>query len=93
MIAASIADNTGAALTAGIVTAVAVLCLIVATAVTTPLVSSGARDAATDAGPADVVAAEVEASIETLVARGGDEEALRALAGKAVRLGQLRRVR
>ena len=34
MIVSSIADNTGAALTAGLVTAIAVLCLIVATAVT-----------------------------------------------------------
>ena len=74
MIVSSIADNTGAALTAGLVTAVAVLCAIVATAV---------------GGPADEEqAARVEAGVQELVAAGADEAAVRRLVGEAVRLGK-----
>jgi hypothetical protein len=74
MIAGSVADNTGAALTCGLVTAVAVLCAIVATAVS---------------GPADdEQAARVEAGVHDLVAAGADEEAVRRLVGDAVRLGK-----
>ena len=86
MIARSIADNTGAALTAGIVTAVAVLCLMVATAV-----SSGPAGAGAGTGPqddAEALAASVEAQVGALVAAGGDEASLRALVGDAVRLGR-----
>lgn len=76
MIAGSVADNTGAALTCGLVTAVAVLCAIVATAVS---------------GPADdEQAARVEAGVQDLVAAGADEEAVRRLVGAAVRLGKSR---
>ena len=78
MIVSSIADNTGAALTAGLVTAIAVLCLIVATAVT------GARGV----GVSELLANDVEERVESLVADGADEDAVRALVGAAVKLGR-----
>jgi hypothetical protein len=78
MIVSSIADNTGAALTAGLVTAIAVLCLIVATAVT------GAQGV----GVTDLLADDVEERVESLVANGADEVAVRALVGAAVKLGR-----
>lgn len=81
MIVSSIADNTGAALTAGLVTAVAVLCLIVATAVT------GAQGV----GIGDLLASDVEERIEALVAGGADEDDVRALVGAAVKLGKAQR--
>jgi len=76
MIVSSIADNTGAALTFGLVTAVAVLCAIVATAV------SGRPD--------EEQAARVEAGVQELVAAGADEGAVRRLVSEAVRLGKSR---
>jgi multisubunit Na+/H+ antiporter MnhB subunit len=77
MIAGSIADNNGAAMTAGLVTAVAILCLIVATAVTTSP-PAGAEGAAV----------EVEDAVEGLVAGGADEAEVRELVRRAVRLGR-----
>ena len=77
MIAGSVADNNGAAMTAGIVTAVAVLCLMVATAVTGgAIVGSGER---------------VEELAEDLVADGADETAVRELIREAVKLGRSQR--
>lgn len=74
MIVSSIADATGAALTFGLVTAVAVLCSMVATAV---------------AGrPDEAQAARVEAGVQELVAAGADEDAVRRLVGDAVRMGR-----
>ncbi len=83
MIVSSIADNNGAALTFGLATAVATLCLIVATAVTSP------PDRA-DPSPlgADALGAEVEARVEGLVGQGCEEASVRALVRDAVRLGQ-----
>ena len=78
MIVSSIADNTGAALTAGLVTAIAVLCLIVATAVT------GAQGL----GVSELLANNVEELVESLVAQGADEEQVRGLVGAAVKLGR-----
>ena len=78
MIVSSIADNTGAALTAGLVTAIAVLCLIVATAVT----------AAQGVGVSELLASEVEERVEALVADGADEARVRDRVGAAVRLGR-----
>ena len=78
MIVSSIADNTGAALTAGLVTAIAVLCLIVATAVT----------GATGVGVTDLLAEDVEDRVVALVADGADEPAVRALVQAAVKLGR-----
>jgi multisubunit Na+/H+ antiporter MnhB subunit len=80
MIAGSIADNNGAAMTAGLVTAVAILCLIVATAVTTSPPGAGAG--------AEGAAVEVEDAVEALVAGGADEAEVRELVRRAVRLGR-----
>lgn len=88
MIVSSINDNNGAALTAGLVTAVAVLCLIVATAVT-----GGQRASTTEAAPghgAEDLGAEIERGVQHLVDAGADEAQVRALVGEAVRLGQAR---
>lgn len=88
MIVSSILDNTGAALTAGLVTAVAVLCLIVATAVT----GAGAEGDALDTSPEaiEALAADVEDGILSLVEAGADEDQVRAVVGTAVRLGRAR---
>lgn len=77
MIAGSIADNNGIAITAGIVTAIAVLCLIVATSVTGgATVGSGER---------------VEELAGDLVADGADEATVRDLIREAVKLGRSQR--
>ena len=77
MIAGSIADNNGVALTFGVVAAVAALCLIVASAVTTP-------------GPVDLDlrGADVEARIARLVEQGADEDEVRRLVKAAVEAGR-----
>jgi hypothetical protein len=80
MIISSIADNTDAALTFGLLTAAAATALILVSAVT-------AR------GPADqeVAAAALEARIAALVEAGADERAVRALVGDAIDLGRAQR--
>ena len=82
MIGGSVADNNGLALTAGLVTAAASLCLMVAYAVTSPSAPAEAD--------ADSQAAEVEAQVGALVAAGADEHELRALVRSAVALGRAR---
>ncbi|MGH9180914.1 MAG: hypothetical protein ACRDY5_04280, partial [Acidimicrobiales bacterium] len=66
MIAASVTGHEGAALTFGLVTAAAVACLIVATAVSRPVVD-------------EARAARVETLVGKLVAAGADEPTVRAL--------------
>jgi hypothetical protein len=78
MVAGSIADNNAVAMTFGLITAAAALCLIVATAVTR---SSTPR-------PVDQTGPEVEARIAQLVQQGVDESALRGLVQAAVELGR-----
>jgi len=80
MIVSSIADNNGAALTAGLVTAVAVLCLIVATAVTGGKVAADAH--------LELLAADVEERVAAVVAQGAAEEDARALVKAAIKLGR-----
>jgi hypothetical protein len=86
MIVGSVADNNDVALTFGLITAAAVLCLMVATAVSPPAATlpapagSGAFD--------DAQAARVERLVDGLVAGGASETAVRQLVGEAVRLGQ-----
>ena len=81
MIVASIADDNGVALTFGLVTAGAVACLIVATAVAGP--------GATGPLPPDEAQAErVERLARQLVAAGAEEPLVRALVREAVRLGR-----
>jgi hypothetical protein len=83
LIVTSILDRQGAAVTIGLCTAVAVLCLIVATAV------DGGRPPAPRGAAFDEAQAEVvERHVEALVADGGDEAAIRSLVREAVRLGR-----
>jgi hypothetical protein len=79
MIAGSIADNNAVAMTFGLVTAAAALCLIVTTAV----VSGGSAPAV-----AGEQSARVEQLVDDLVATGADEGAVRRLVREAVRLGR-----
>jgi multisubunit Na+/H+ antiporter MnhB subunit len=74
MIAFSIADNNGGALTSGLITAAASLCLMVATAVT--------PKAGDDTGEA------LEHRIAELVAHGADEDEVRALVRDAIAFGK-----
>jgi hypothetical protein len=81
MIAASIAERTGAAITAGLITAVAVICLLLVTAV-----------APADAfGPALVdheAAEDVERRVSDLVRAGADEAEVRSLVRAVRRLAK-----
>ena len=85
MIAGSIMDNNGFAMTFGLVTAVAALALVLVTSVSPP-------DALAGTTPAPVVderlAADLEARIDALVRAGADEEQVRRLVGRAVELGR-----
>ena len=81
MIVSSIADNNGAAMTSGLVTAVAVLCLIVTTAVTGGRIGAESH--------VNLIAEEVEDRVAELVANGADEEAVRELVNTSVKLGRL----
>ena len=91
MIVASIKDSNGGAITAGMVTAVAALGLILITSVVPP--EALARPTADDAEGAEhveidqQVAADVEARIGELVEAGADEEQVRRLVRRAVDLG------
>jgi hypothetical protein len=85
MIVSSINDNNGAALTAGLLTAVAVLCLIVATAVTA---HDPARVGAAAGDDPEELGARVERGVQDLVGAGADEQRVRALVGDALRLGR-----
>lgn len=97
MIISSIADSDGAAITFGLATAVAVLCLMVATAVARSTTARSTAGRGTTAGAddgdgpaqAEALGQEVERLIDDLVRAGADEEQARALARAAVRLGRL----
>ena len=78
MIVASVLDAEGAALTFGLVTAGAVTCLIVATAVA----ATSARQGVVDEQRAE----RVEQLVQDLVASGADEVAVRQLVQEASRL-------
>ena len=80
MIVTTIAGHNGAAMTFGIITAVAILCLMVATAVT----------AGPPRGGPDVetIAARVEDGVATLVEAGAEERDVRDLVRDAVLLGR-----
>ena len=80
MVVGSIGDNNDVALTFGLITAAAVLCLMVATAVSPPAGPAAAFD--------ERQAARVEQLVTQLVAAGAPEEAVRQLVGEAVSLGQ-----
>jgi hypothetical protein len=78
MIVTSITDHNGAAITFGLITAAAVLCSMVATAVA----AGGEPTANAPLGE------QLEARIAALVDAGADEEAVRSLVGEAVRFGR-----
>ena len=83
MILGSVADNNnGVVITCGLVSAVGILVLIAVTAATPPS-NANSLDLVDE-----VVAAQVEARLEALVADGVDEGALRELVRDAVRLGR-----
>ena len=85
MIGGSAVDNSDLALTFGLITAAAVLCLMVATAVSAPTTT---HDAAGAGAFDESQAARVEHLVERLVADGAPEDAVRRLVGDAVRLGR-----
>ena len=76
MIVTSITDHVGAAITFGVLAAIAVLCSIVATSVTGAAVVD------------EVQAQRVEELITQLVEEGADERAVRRLVGAAQKLGK-----
>ncbi|CAN5169462.1 hypothetical protein BH18ACT4_BH18ACT4_15480 [soil metagenome] len=80
MIAGSIAERTGAAITAGLISAVAVLCLILVTATAGP--AAFGRSPGVDEG----LAADVERRVASLVTGGADEAEVRSLVRAASRL-------
>jgi hypothetical protein len=89
MIVTSALDRNGAAITFGLVTAVAILCSMVATSVaadtiqpTGPSLAPGVDE------PIEAMATIVEEQVQVLVATGADENAIRRLVGEAVRLGR-----
>ncbi len=79
MIATSIADSTGGALTFGLMTAAAVCGLILVTSVTA---APATGDLLTEAA-----AERVEAEVAEVVASGADEDSVRRVVRAAVRLG------
>ncbi len=87
MIAGSIADNNGTAITFGLITAVAALALVLVTSVSPP--GSLAKPGTTVTTEVDErLAADLEDRIGALVTDGADEEAVRKLVGRAVELGR-----
>jgi hypothetical protein len=91
MIAGSIADNNGAAITFGLITAAAAAGLILVTSVAPA--DAFRRRAGAGRGhekqPVDeVLAADVEGRIESLVDAGADERTVRQLVQRAVELGR-----
>lgn len=87
MIAGSIADNNGIAITFGLITAAAAVGLILVSSVAPP---ESFRRPADDSEPTfdERTAADVEARIERLVADGADEAEVRRLVHQAVQLGR-----
>jgi hypothetical protein len=95
MIVTSILNHNGAAVTFGLVTAVAVLCSMVAKAVAADaerrLGGGGApgRSAAAEGDvDVDAVADLVEGQVQAMIAGGAEEATVRQLVGEAVRLGR-----
>jgi hypothetical protein len=84
MIVTSVQGNDGGALTFGLITAAAVLGLILVSAVAPPGAAGGPEDE-------EAAAAELEERVQALVREGADERAVRDLVRAALRLGRLRR--
>jgi hypothetical protein len=90
MIVTSATHHNGAAITFGLITAVAVICQMVATTVLNEVRGAPGAPLGPAAAPsrADAEAAQVEEAIDGLVSAGADEAAVRDLARRAVRLGR-----
>ena len=90
MIAGSILDNNGFAITFGLITAVAALALVLVTQVSPPgsLAKPGSPAESSPLVIDEALAADLEARIATLVAEGADEVEVRKLVGRAVELGR-----
>lgn len=82
MIVGSIRSSNGAAMTFGLITAVAALALVLVSSVA-PATSSASEPVVDER-----LAADVEHRIGALVADGADEDAVRRLVGRAVELGR-----
>jgi len=82
MIVSSIAERTGAAITFGLVTAVAVVCMVLVTAVAGPAAFGNPV-------PDDDAAADVERRVAELVAGGADEAEVRSLVRAVRRLDRV----
>jgi hypothetical protein len=81
MIIGSIADSNAVAVTFGLITAAAALCLIAISAVAPPKHSRAINEADAEA---------LENAIQGLVAAGADEDTVRRLVRKALDVGQAR---
>jgi ApbE superfamily uncharacterized protein (UPF0280 family) len=92
MIVTSIGGHNGAAITFGLITAVAIVCSMVSTAVAADTAHRlSGRDGAEGTEqtfPVERLAEIVEDQIQAMVSAGVDEDALRALVGESVRLGR-----
>ena len=87
MIAGSILDSNGFAITFGLITAIAALALVLVTQVSPP--GSLAKRSKSETPVVDEqLAADLESRISTLVAEGADETDLRKLVGRAIELGR-----
>lgn len=80
MIVASVTDHNGVAIATGLIAAVAIVCLILVTAVAGPE-AFGVRPLVDEAAAADL-----ERRIDALVASGADEAELRSLVRAAGRM-------
>ena len=92
MIVASATKHNGAAITFGLITAVAIVCSMVATAVAAEtahrLSGREGLDGIDQTLPVDGLAEIVENQVQAMVSAGVEEDALRALVGESVRLGR-----
>jgi hypothetical protein len=92
MIVTSIGGHNGAAITFGLITAVAIVCSMVSTAVAADtahrLTDRHPTGAIDQTFPVDRLAEIVEDRVRAMVSAGVDEGAVRALVGESVRLGR-----
>ena len=90
MIVTSATKHNGAAITFGLITAVAIICQMVATTVSNEARGLPGAPLGPGAAPvgAEADAARVESDIGSLIAAGADEAAVRDLVRHAVRLGR-----
>jgi hypothetical protein len=88
MIITSATHHNGAAITFGIVTAIAILCQMTATTVVNELKHAPTAPITTESARLDENAAALEERITALVGAGAEETAVRDLVRQAVRLGR-----